>query len=262
VSARMSLPPARPRPGPPAGTRPRVVVVGAYLTDRPTNVHAVAAELSRSRGYDVRQSWAAVGGERRAPKYVAVNALLRRVDLADMDFLIVCDDDIALPAGFTDRFLHIQSMLGFALAQPARATGTPVDHEIVEAEPGLVGRQTLFVESGPLFSIHHRAFDLLLPFDLTSPMGWGYEYVWAYRIHHARLSMGIVDATPVRHELRAPASNYDPRHAYEGQCRLLARNHHLPIEACHRVLRTFRCLPTFPGAPGTDDPGAGGAGPA
>jgi hypothetical protein len=243
----------RPPPpkGAPAAGRPIVLVVGAYMTDQPTNVEEISAELNAATAHEVRQSWASVGGGAkpgvptavtfgtRVPKYVAVNAIIDRSDLAKVTYLLVCDDDIKLPPDFVDRFLGLQSALGFALAQPARSKTSTYDHAIVRQCPGAVARQTLFVESGPCFSVHRSVFDLILPFDVTSPMGWGYEYVWAQILAANGLRMGIVDMTPVEHTLRPTAANYDWSSAYEAQMRLLATRAHLGAADCHRVLQIF-----------------------
>jgi hypothetical protein len=229
-----------------------VLVVGAYLADQPTNVAEISAELRNAASYNVRQSWASVGGIENpsvptvlnfgtyVPKYVAVNAIIDQCDLSELNYLIVCDDDIGLPGGFIDRFIDVQSALGFALAQPARSRASTYDHEIVRQCPGVIARQTLFVEAGPCFSLHRSIFELILPFDLTSPMGWGYEYVWAHLLATNELRMGIIDATPVDHHLRPTAANYDWWNAYEEQQGLLARRAHLSQQECYRVLKVFK----------------------
>ena len=244
------LRPPLPKNAPQAG-RSVALVVGAYMADQPTNVEEISAELNNATVHEVRQSWASVGGGAnpgvptavtfgvRVPKYVAVNAVIDRNDLGEVTYLLVCDDDISLPPGFVDRFLGVQSALGFALAQPARSKTSTFDHAIVRQYPGAVARQTLFVESGPCFSAHRSAFGLILPFDVASPMGWGYEYVWAQILTASGLRMGIVDKTPVEHSLRPTAANYDWSNAYEEQTRLLAARAHLSAADCRRVLRVF-----------------------
>ena len=123
------------------------------------------------------------------------------------DHVLLVDDDVDLPAGFLDRFLDIQRSLGFALAQPARSIGSPADHPIVLQQPGALARRTLFVEVGPVLSIARSALDAVLPFDLRSSMGWGYEAVWSHRLGE-RSAIGIIDATPVDHRLRPTAAHY------------------------------------------------------
>jgi hypothetical protein len=235
----------------PQAEKPVVLVVGAYMSGQATNVEQVSHELMSATTYDVRQLWASVGGTgnsrvptavtfpTRVPKYTAVNVLLERGVYTEADYLIVCDDDIQLPPCFLDRFLTIQTALGFALAQPARSMNSPSDHDIVRQCPGVIARQTLFVESGPCFSARQSIFDLILPFDLVSPMGWGYEYIWAHQLVKHGFRMGIIDAVTVEHSFRPTAANYNWSNAYEDQVRLLAEHPHLGVEECHRVLKVF-----------------------
>jgi hypothetical protein len=150
--------------------------------------------------------------------------------------VVSADDDIRLPARFLDRFLTLQADLEFALAQPARTGNSYLDHPIVEQQQGVVARQTRFVEIGPLVSFHQSVYDRVFPFDLTSPMGWGYENVWAFRLMERGLKMGIIDALAVEHNLRKPVANYSWHEADAARTAYLARHPHLPLDECFRVL--------------------------
>jgi hypothetical protein len=125
-----------------------------------------------------------------APKFRLINRLLSQERLGDYEYLIVIDDDIQLPENFLHLFLDAQAALDFRLAQPARTPKSYIDHPIVAQQAGTFARQTRWVEVGPLVSIHRSIFDLVLPFDERSPMGWGYENVWAYELWTRRLKMG------------------------------------------------------------------------
>ena len=231
--------------------RPRVLVLGVYMADELNNARAIVSQLAAATAHQVAQRWAALGSSGCSPALQAVTALevsepagkfdllsrlLERTDVEAYDFLLLCDDDVGLPDAFLDRFLSLQSRLGFALAQPARTRGSYIDHPIVAQEPGILARQTQFVESGPIVSIHRSAYRLILPFDLTSPMGWGYENVWAYRLARAGAKMGIIDATAVEHSLRPPKALYDAEQAYEALLRLHEAHAHLPLEDCYTIL--------------------------
>jgi len=231
--------------------KPRVLLLGVYMADEPNNVVAISQRLADSTRYQVTQSWAALGLRKgppqvrevttievaeRAGKYELLSRLLERADLESYDYLVICDDDIHMPEDFLDRFLALQAWLGFALAQPARTRGSYINHQIVEQQPRLVARQTRFVESGPVVSAHRSVFDLILPFDLSSPMGWGYENIWAYRLSQAGFNMGIIDATAVDHSLRAPTALYSAGKAYEALIQLHEAHAHLPLEDCYSIL--------------------------
>src|SRR5439155_8711017 len=123
-----------------------------------------------------------------------INDLVSGENLAQYDYVLLCDDDVVLPHQFLDLFIPLQDDLDFAIAQPARTSNSYIDHPIVEQQRGVLARQTLFVEIGPVVSFHRSVFGLVFPFDLTSPMGWGYENVWSYQLAQRGLKMGILDA--------------------------------------------------------------------
>lgn len=246
---------------------PSVLVVGVYMATRPNHAADSASVVAASRRCRVTQRWAALGGE--APtdalaavtvstvrehrgKFAILNDLLAEDDLDAFDYVVLLDDDLGLPHGFLDALVGWQARLGWALAQPARTERSFIDHRIVQRQPGVIARRTLFVEIGPVVSIHRSAMSLVLPFDLTSPMGWGYENVWSRRVEAAGLHMGVIDAVPVDHCLRPPAANYSWDDADEGRRLLLAGNEHRPLDECFRVLQVVTAA-DVPGGP--NDPG-------
>jgi hypothetical protein len=230
----------------------RILVAGVYLADQPNNVASISRNMASSAGLGVSQCWAAIGLSRQSdvpqpalrvrhpqPKFSLINALLARVDLAAFEYVIVCDDDISLPPRFLDDFIALQRRLDFRLAQPARTPGSHIDHDIVCQQEHCVARQTLFVECGPLFSMHRSVTDLLVPFDTESPMGWGYEYVWSWRLAQRYLRMGIVDCVPVEHRMRVRGSCYSVEEARHAERKLLSSHPHHPRWVCMQNLRYY-----------------------
>jgi hypothetical protein len=225
-------------------------VLGVVLAEHPNNADAIVAQLAATRRYTVDQRWASIGrgaGPRvgavvaltvdaKTPKFVLLDRLLRGVTLTDYDHLLLCDDDIVLPDGFLDRFLDLQRRHRLSLAQPARTETSSIDHPIVQRQPGVLLRQTLFVESGPVVCVHRSAFEHLLPFPQESPMGWGLEEVWSHRLAEAGLRMGIVDGVTVEHAMRPTAAHYDWEEADRGRARLHGSHPHRPLDHCLRVL--------------------------
>lgn len=207
-----------------APLQPRVLILGIYLADRPnTAVHLVEA-YAASTQLSVTQRWIALNGDpdcpqlaavtvRRQdgffPKFALLNQLLRELPWHDYDWILISDDDIVLPRGFLDAYLGYQSVLGFALAQPARTRWSYADHKFTRQVAGMDARETRFVEIGPVFSVDQRFAHLIFPFDETSPMGWGFDYAWPLLADSNSLGMGIIDATPVDHSLRRQAVTYD-----------------------------------------------------
>ena len=76
----------------------------------------------------------------------------------------------------------------------------------------------------------------MIPFDLTSPMGWGYENVWSYQISQKGMKMGIIDSISVDHSIRKPVENYDWSEANKQMSDLLKKYKHYPLEECFKVL--------------------------
>lgn len=228
----------------------RVLVLGVYLADVPTNVDDIVVRLGET-AHSVTQRWVGIGGpapsaavgevtvatlSERRPKFACVNERLAEVDIADFDYVLVVDDDVVLPYRFLDVYLDLQARLGFAIAQPAR-TATSFTHlPIVCQQRGVLARTTRFVEVGPLVSFHRSAYPAVFPFDLGSPMGWGYEAVWARRAGELGLTLGILDAVPVEHSLRQTASLYDWEEADQGRTALWRRHEHLAEQDCFVVL--------------------------
>ncbi len=235
--------------------RKSVLVLGVYLADRLNTAEDIASILSASNTCRVTQRWVALGDappaaalkavtartiRERTPKFRIVNDLLAGEDLSRYDYVLLTDDDIVMPEGFLDAFIGLQEKLGFAVAQPARTSNSYIDHPIVEQANGLLARETRFVEIGPVVSFHRSAYDLVFPFDLTSPMGWGYENVWSFRLVNRGLKMGIIDVTPVDHSIRKPVANYDWSTADRQRADFLDRNEHLPLETCFTTLQAIR----------------------
>jgi len=232
----------------------RVLVAGVYLADREHRAADAAAELARSRHFRVEQRWIALGesepppglAERTTlrartptPKFVLLNQILDPAELGPYEFVVVCDDDVALPEGFLDRYLELVRRHDLALAQPARTHGSFIDHFLVEQLDGLDARQTRFVEIGPVFSIRRDLVPLLLPFDEASPMGWGYDFVWPVVVEKAGKRMGIVDATPVAHDLRKAVAFYEHADADAAMKAFLSSRAHLSKGEAFTIVEAY-----------------------
>jgi hypothetical protein len=235
------------------GETPRrnVLVVGVYLTDQPNTAEDIAANVAASAVHRVTQRWVALGTappspglaavtvrtvREKTPKFKIVNNELAGEDLSAYDYVMLTDDDVVLPEHFVDRFITLQERLGFRIAQPARTNNSYIDHPIVGQQQGVVARQTRFVEIGPVVSFHKSCFNLVFPFDMVSPMGWGYENVWSYLLWERDMKMGILDALPVDHSLRKPVANYSWSEADAQRKELLEKHKHYTYDECFRVL--------------------------
>src|SRR5205807_9961343 len=126
---------------------------------------------------------------------------LREHPVEGCDWLMLLDDDVALPAGFLDAFVFLAERFALKLAQPAHRRRSHAAWAVTRRRPGSVVRETAFVEIGPVVAFHNVTFGVLLPFpELRS--GWGLDLHWSAIAKHRGWRTGIVDATPVRHGLR------------------------------------------------------------
>jgi hypothetical protein len=219
-----------------------VLAVGICLAEKENNFDGIVEEINNSSQYSIRQEWASLGKTELIPKFQLINTLLANADLSDFEYILVIDDDIELPKDFLDDYLGYIRHYDLALAQPARTLDSFIDHPFVGQMPGLIARRTRFVEIGPLFSIRRDLFDVLLPFDESSPMGWGYDLAWPVIMERKNLKMGIVDATPVTHNLRKPVSNYDFGEAQAAMDRYLSRQPHLSFDEAFTIIESYSSI--------------------
>ena len=230
------------------------LILGVYLLDKPSYIRQIKNDLDRSSRWKVEQRWVGLGTGpvpeevadvtvRKvippAMKFPLLNQLLANTNIEAFEFVIVCDDDIVLPENFLDRYLESVTRYDFALAQPARTHDSFIDHPFVEQLDGLVARRTRFVEIGPLFSIHRRAFPLIFPFDEASPMGWGYDFFWPQIIAKAGFKMGIIDAVPIAHSLRKSGFYYQHDKARAEMKEFLAHRLHLSPDEAFFIIESY-----------------------
>lgn len=164
---------------------------------------ASRAELLRSR-HHVQVVVADAGS---SGKFANLNELLREHDLASLDWLLVVDDDVVLPAGFLDGFLFLAERYRLRLAQPAQTLSSHAAWDVVRRRPFSAVRETSFVEIGPVTAFHRDTFESLLPFPPLQA-GWGLDNHWAALARERGWRLGVIDALPVRHDLRPVASQY------------------------------------------------------
>lgn len=230
----------------------RILVAGVYLADRPNTAAHMMFELAGSQDHEVVQRWIALAPAGRGRYDLPLTemvvtdptskfALLDQLtdDAQDFDWLLLCDDDIEVGPGFLDRLISVAERQDFALAQPGRTADSFTDHPIVQVLPGLLARRTRFVEIGPFTCVRRDAMPLLLPFGEACGMGWGLDFVWPVRLERAGLRMGIVDAAPLAHRIRRPATGYNSVIAGRDMCATLAREAHLTQDEAFSILEVY-----------------------
>jgi hypothetical protein len=172
--------------------RRRVLVLGIERPGRLMN--AARIELHRTR-HAIAMHTSAMGA---GGKFEHLGALLAAHPPAGHDWLLVVDDDVVLPRGFLDRFLHCAEDAGLALAQPAHRLHSHAAWEVTRRRPGGAVRETRFVEIGPVTAFGAATFATLLPFPALR-MGWGLDAHWSALARDHGWPIGVVDATPILH---------------------------------------------------------------
>jgi GT2 family glycosyltransferase len=216
----------------------RVLVLAVEREEGPTLLGAAIRELRRSR-HAVEIASAPVGGR---GKFENLNRLLDAHPAAGHDWLLLLDDDVALPAGFLDRFIALAEAAGLSLAQPAHRQRSHAAWPVTRRRAGCLVRETGFVEIGPLAALHARTFEALLPFPPLR-FGWGLDAHWAAVARSHGWRIGVVDATPIGHGLRRIAAAYDRGEAVAEARRFLADHAYVPASEAGRTLAVHRRLP-------------------
>lgn len=215
--------------------RRRVHAVAIARAERAGAAAAAAHELDASRhDVAVRLAPAAPG----AGKWANLNTALAADPPGDADWLLIFDDDVVLPNGFLDTFLFVCEHFDFTLAQPAHKYWSNAAWRVTRRRPLSIARRTRFVEIGPVTAIHRRAFETLLPFpDLH--MGWGLDNHWGAVAAERGWSVGIVDATPVRHT-KPVAGDYPRADAVAEGTAFLATRPYVPRHQVQETLEAHR----------------------
>ena len=217
------------------GPRRRVLVLAIERTDVPNLLDDARAELARSR-HEVRfvSAPAGTGG-----KFENLDALLETDPPRDADWLLVIDDDVALPAGFLDTFVFLAERFDFQIAQPAHRHRSHAAWQVTRRRRGCVARDTAYVEIGPVTAFHRTTFDALLPFPPLR-FGWGLDLHWSALAREHGWREGIIDATPIRHGLRRIAASYDRGDAVAEARAFLAERPYTSAREAQRTLARHR----------------------
>lgn len=213
----------------------RVLALAVERNDEP-NLLAPAREELLASHHEVEFASRTAG---QAGKFENLDALLAEHPAAGHDWLLVVDDDVALPRGFLDSFLFLAERFGFRLAQPAHRHRSHAAFAITRRRPGALARQTAFVEIGPVSAFHSATFETLLPFPPLR-VGWGLDAHWSALAAKRGWAIGVIDATPVRHGLRQIASSYDRGDAIAEAREFLAGRPYTPAREAQRTYRTYR----------------------
>jgi predicted nucleic acid-binding protein len=213
----------------------RVLALAAEREDEPNLLAAARSELLRSH-HEVRFDRIGVGNR---GKFQNLNVLLERNPPRGYDWLLLLDDDVAFPRGFLDAFVFLIERFGLRMAQPAHRALSHAAWPVTRRRPGGLVRQTAYVEIGPVVAFHASTFGTLLPFPQLRT-GWGLDAHWAAVAQQHGWPIGIVDATPIRHQVRRIAVSYDREDAIAEGRRFLADRPYVTAAESQRTLVDHR----------------------
>ncbi len=198
--------------------RPATECLPSSLPPLASRRHSVRLRFGSTGGGSPRLAEQTVMVELSGGKFENLNRLLEGVE--GYDWLLVVDDDVQLPERFLDRFVGLCEHFGFALAQPAQSLASHAAWRHLRRRPGLLARETRFVEIGPVTAFRRDVAERLLPFPPLR-YGWGLDVAWSADAVAQGWRLGVADALSVRHEHAPVASGYDSREAIAEACRYL-----------------------------------------
>ena len=132
------------------------------------------------------------------------------------DWLLIVDDDVALPRGFLDAFLYAAERAGLKVAQPAHRLHSHAAWPVTRRRAGRHRARDDVRGDRAGDGLPPRHVRRLLPFPEGLRMGWGLDVHWAAVAREHGWPIGVVDATPIGHTLR-PAGNAYARDAGGGR---------------------------------------------
>ncbi|HEY3021978.1 MAG TPA: glycosyltransferase family 2 protein [Solirubrobacteraceae bacterium] len=221
-----------------AGTPRRSVLVLSIVREANASAWRAAERELRASSHAVTIATAPPGDR---GKFENLNALLAAQTLSRYDWVLVVDDDVALPAGFLDAFVALAERFELKLAQPAHRLASHAAWPVTRRRPASLVRETSFVEIGPVTAFHRDAFGVLLPFPPLR-MGWGLDVHWSALARERGWRIGVVDATPIGHVAAPAASAYSRADAQREAEAFLAERPYVPRDEADRTLTVHRRL--------------------
>jgi hypothetical protein len=203
-----------------------------------SNRHEVTFALGAGEGAEQALAEHTVAERLGGGKFENLNRVLAPTGL-EFDWILTVDDDLLLPPRFLDRFVALCERFTLDLAQPAQTLRSHSAWRVTRRRPASLVRETRFVEIGPLTAFGGRAAAELLPFPELR-FGWGLDLHWAALAANAGWRLGVVDATPVRHEYATVGSAYPRAEAEAEAAEFLASRPHLPASRAGEVVAAHR----------------------
>jgi hypothetical protein len=183
-------------------------------------------------------------GAGRGAKFILLNLLLNARRVADFDWVLVLDDDVAMHRGSLAQFLAIAETSGMSLVQPAHSFSRYRSFRVNCCHPLSVARLTTYVEIGPVFAVSRRWAARILPFPEEFKMGWGLDVLWSDLLKEgARL--GVVDWVTLNH-LSPLAKDYDRSQEYQRMLETLRERGYSSLREIQRTIAVWRPWQAYP----------------
>ena len=201
--------------------------------------HRVQLAFGSTERADPALARATVARQLAGGKFQNLNRVLAAAAGGDPDWTLVIDDDVRLPPDFLDSFVGVCEGFALDLAQPAQSLRSHSAWKVTRRRPASLVRETRFVEIGPVTAFRREVAAELLPFPELR-YGWGLDLHWAALAAERGWRLGVVDALPVRHELRTVAAGYPRREAEQEAASFLAERPYLPSASAGDVVALHR----------------------
>jgi GT2 family glycosyltransferase len=212
-----------------------VLVISVARAKHRATYDAAVKELRRSRHVlTIRECEAGELG-----RFENLNRLLAEQPIDAFDWLLLLDDDVALPRGFLDGLLNQAERHELRLAQPAHRIRSHAAWRVTRRRAFSAARETAFVEIGPVTALHRETFAALLPFPPLR-MGWGLDAHWSAVARARGWRIGVIDAVPIAHRSAPAAAAYSREAAVAEAREFLERNPYLPASELQRTLVVHR----------------------
>ena len=174
-------------------------------------------------------------GVGRGGRFHLINGLLDQRPVPAEAMVVVADDDVFFSSGSLSKLIAVGDRAGFGIFAPGHSLLSFHGYRLTLGRPWSLARLTLFVEIGPVVVVAPAWQARVLPFAVSSPMGWGTEVDWTLlRAEGCRL--GIVDAARVVH-CSPVAAGYEDQMEIEALERALQRTRARAITDFHHFQR-------------------------
>ncbi len=114
-------------------------------------------------------------------------------------WLVIFDDDVTFVHPHRSRIIDYAAEAHLDLAMPAHWPSSPHTFNHTVLRPASTVRRVRFVEVGPLLLVSPDARQSILPFPADAQMGWGLDVHWATLAARGKITLGVIDTTPVIH---------------------------------------------------------------